>query len=96
MVSSYFVDTMQLHSNTFDEWGEATVTISTVPCYIDWKTRTMRDAKGIDVIAAARILCEDQDISYDDKIKIGDLEHSIIQINQKMAFNYPHMEIFVQ
>ena len=96
MISSYFVDTMQLHVKTFDDWGEATDTLVTVPCYIKWETRNIRDEKGIDVVSAARILCEDQDISYDDKIKIGDLEHSIIKIKQKMAFNDPHMEIYIQ
>ena len=96
MESSYFVDTFTLCAKAFDDWGEAITTMTTIPCYIYWGTRTVRDINGNDVVAAARIICSDQDIAYDDKIKIGDVEHSIIQINHKMAFNDPHLEILIQ
>jgi len=96
MEESYSVDTCQLLSNTADGWGEMTGTLSTIRCYIQWKTRKVKDINGNDVIAAATIICSDQDISYDDKIIISSKEYSIIQINQKMALNLQHMEVLIQ
>jgi hypothetical protein len=96
MISSYFVDTCQLYRGTPDDWGEMAWTISTVPCYIHWGTRMVKDLNGNDAIAKARILCTDQDVSYDDKVKIGTVEYAIIQIDHKMAFNMPHLEITIQ
>jgi hypothetical protein len=96
MESSYFVDTFKLCAKSFDDWGEAVTTESTVSCYIYWGSKTVKDINGSDVVAKARIICSDQDISYDDKIKIGSVEYSIIQIDHKMAFNDPHLEILIQ
>ncbi len=96
MESSYFVDTFKLCAKSFDDWGEAVTTESTVPCYIYWGSKTVKDINGSDVVAKARIICSDQDISYDDKIKIGSVEYSIIQVDHKMAFNDPHLEILIQ
>ena len=96
MEESYFVDTCQLLSNTADEWGEMTGTLSTIHCYINWQTKKVKDINGNDVIAAATITCSDQDISYDDKIIISSKEYSIIQIIQKMALNLQHMEVLIQ
>ncbi|MFA5379585.1 MAG: hypothetical protein WC455_27755 [Dehalococcoidia bacterium] len=96
MEESYFIDSFQLYAKTFDDWGEATNTVSTVPCYIYWGTKTVKDINGTDVVSKARIVCSDQDVSYDDKIKIGSVEYSIIQIDHKMAFNDPHLEILIQ
>jgi len=97
MEESYFVDTCQIMSATRDRFGESeTITLTRISCYIQWKTRKVKDINGNDAIAAATVICSDQDISYDDKIIISSKEYSIIQINQKMALNLQHMEVLIQ
>lgn len=96
MEESYFVDTCKVLTAAHDDWGEATLTETTIPCYIVWGTRMVKDINGIDMIAKARIICSNLDIGYDDRIKIGDVDYSIIQIDHKMAFNDPHLEILIQ
>ena len=96
MISSYFVDTMQLLESAHDDWGKITYTATTLPCYIHWGTRMVKDINGTDAVSKARILCADREISYDDKIGIGGVEYAILQIDHRMAFNMPHLEITIQ
>jgi hypothetical protein len=97
-ISSYFVDTFKLMTKDHDKWNEVdAITETTTPCYIKWGTRMVKDINGSDVLAKAVIFCaDDADVSYDDRIKIGTVEYSIIQIDHKMAFNDPHLEITIQ
>lgn len=95
-ISSYFVDTCIIGVVSKDEFGEATYTDVTVPCYIKWKPKSISDISGTDVLAAGTIYMEERALSFDDRITIGGKKYKIININHAMAFNLQHLEVVIQ
>jgi hypothetical protein len=97
MISSYFVDTVQLTILTKDKWGEdPTPATVNIPCYLKWKPKTVKDISGNDVVAAGIVYIEDRSLTFDNRIKVNGKDYMILQINHAMAFNLQHLELVIQ
>lgn len=78
-----------------DQWGErAAPTDTSISARVIWKTQTVRNFAGDEVVAAGHVLMEELP-DHEDLIRIGTVDHIILAINEIQDFTVSHYEVFI-
>ena len=98
MLSAYLIDPVTLrHMAGRDEWQTPTWTDLALMGRVEWSNKLIRNAKGEQVVAAARVYLPATvaAITNDDRIIIEGVEHAIIEVQKQTDFSMSHWEIWI-
>lgn len=96
MINAYLTDTITVSKPTFNKYGEPTGWTDTTPdCKIYNTTKLIQGQEGEEVLSTARILLQDSDIGYDDKVTYQSRKFKILSITEKRHFTQGFTEIFI-
>ena len=99
MIEAYLIDPVSLkHLVSRDQWQTPTWSTLALMGKVDWGYKLVRNAKGEQVVAAARVYLPGTvaAITNDDRIIIDSVEHSIITVNKMTDFSMSHWEVWIQ
>ena len=99
MLRAYMQDTITLHFDTGpDTWGEPTWLIpDPIKAYVDWKTHLIRNIDGEQVISRAIVyIIYDRTLTHKDRIQIGTIIYSILDLTPGKDFSTNHQEAHIQ
>lgn len=99
MINAYLKDTTTIvRHGALDRYGtESGTAEETVRCFIQWKTKLLRNVKGEEVLSAGVVwLAYDPTLTHEDRIKVLGIEHSIIAIELLRDFKVRAMKVYIQ
>jgi len=99
MIGAYLTDPVAIVKagvpDTFNERPDPVVTPTMG--YIEWKSKLIRNVKGEEVVSSGSVLMRfDATLSHADKIRIGDVDYSILRIQVLKDFQNVGMMVFLQ
>ena len=98
MINVYLVDPLTIvRHGGFDKYNDPLpATDQDAMGYVEWGTRLVRNLAGEEEMAIARILLPyDQTVNHEDKIRIGAVEYSILNISPAKDFSNEGMWIAI-
>lgn len=98
MLRAYMQDTITLKFNTGYVWGEPTWLIpDPIKAYIDWKSHMVRNLAGEQVVSRAIVyIIYDRTLTHEDRIIIGTIEYTILDLTPGKDFSGNHQEAHIQ
>ena len=98
MLRAYMQDTVTLKFNTGHVWGEPTWLIpDPIKVYIDWKSHLVRNLAGEQVVSRAIVyIIYDRILTHKDRIIIGTVEYTILDLTPGKDFSGNHQEAHIQ
>ncbi len=99
MIGAYLKDTVTIvRHGTRDQYGtEGPTTSALVKCFIEWKTRLLRNIKGEEVQSSAAILMRyDPTLTHEDRVMVSGVEHPIVSIELQRDFAIRSMKVYIQ
>lgn len=93
------LNTCSLVNNTLDKWGDTSATVVTadVACRIMYTNQIVKDFKGQEVVAHAKIFFKkDQTIEYSTLVRIGTDDRPIVKISKPQdSVEIHHKEVWI-
>jgi len=98
MLRAYMNDPITLKFNTGHVWGEPTWDIpDPIKAYVKWKSHLVRNLAGEQVISRATVyIIYDRTLTHKDKIIIGTIEYTILDLTPGKDFSVNHQEAHIQ
>lgn len=80
-----------------DDWSEKRDPVERkIQARVDWINKLVRNIEGEEVTSAVQvIIAYDSTIYYDHKIRIDNVEHSIIKIDRIQDFSSQYLRVFL-
>jgi len=93
------INTCSLVNDTLDKWGDVASTVVTagVKCRIMYTNKIVKDFKGQEVVAHAKIFFKkDQTIAYSTIVRIGTDDRPIVKISKPQdSVEIHHKEVWI-
>ena len=93
MLRAYMQDTITLHFDTGpDNWGEPTWNVPPpIKAYVKWKSHLVRNLSGEQVVSRAIVyIIYDRTLTHKDRIQIGTIIYSILDLTPGKDFSHNH------
>lgn len=94
MINAYMQDTITVSQVTYDQWGKATKSNTTVKGRIEFRTKLVRNLQGEQVVSSAKVyLSTISGLGHEDKITYDGKEYSILNIEHVKDFSTKFIKV---